>query len=96
LNFHRHNIQELQELKARDLISRTNFYREFVTLLDENEEVIRNLFITDIAHFHLFGCVNKQRKPLPTAQKTVQSVRVIVCFAISSSGITGPYFFLRR
>jgi hypothetical protein len=49
LNFHLYNIQFVQELQERDLISRcTNFCREFLTRGAEDE-----------AHFHLSGFVNK-------------------------------------
>jgi transposase len=57
---HKHlNFQVVQQLQERDVISRcTNFCREFLTRVDEDE--VHNLFTSAEAHFHLSGFVNKQ------------------------------------
>jgi hypothetical protein len=90
----------VQQLKERDLISRTNFCREFLTFWDENEGLIHSLFMTDEAHFYLSGFVNEQNfrywsnvKPRQLHQKPLQSARIRVWCAVSSFGIVGPYFF---
>jgi hypothetical protein len=68
--------------------------------LDEDEGLIHNLFMTDEAHFHLSGFVNKQNfhdwsnvNPQQLHQKPLHSTRVTVWYGILSFGITGPYFF---
>jgi hypothetical protein len=49
----------VQKLQERDLISRyTNFRREFLTHVDEDE--VHELFMSDEAHFHDSGFVSKQ------------------------------------
>jgi transposase len=56
LNFHPYKIQVVQQLQEHDLFSRTNFCREFLTSVDEDE--VHSLLMSD-AHFHLSGFVNK-------------------------------------
>jgi len=50
----------VQELKLVDLYSYTTFCREMVTWMDENENFIQNVWMSDEAYFHLDGFVNKQ------------------------------------
>jgi hypothetical protein len=50
----------VQELKERDLISRTNFCREFLIPVDEDE--VHNLFMSVEADFHLR--IHEQTFPL--------------------------------
>jgi hypothetical protein len=66
----------VQELQERDLISCTNFCCEFLTCVDKDE--VHNLFVSDEAHFHLSGFVNKQNfhhwaneNPPTTASETI-------------------------
>ena len=56
--------------------------------------------MSDGAHFHLSGFVNKQNfhywsatNPLEPHERPLHSSKVTVCCAISSFGIIGPYFF---
>jgi len=60
LNFHLYKVQIIQELKSTDLYNRTTFCREMLTRIDDNENFIRNVWMSDVAHFHLDGFVNKQ------------------------------------
>jgi hypothetical protein len=85
------------DLQERYLISRTNFCAEFLTRVDDNE--VYSLFMSDEAHFHLSGFVNKQNLPWWTNenphqlhQKPLHSAKATVWYAVSSFGIISLYF----
>jgi hypothetical protein len=65
--------------------------------MDEGE--VHILFMSDEAHFHLSGFVNKQnfrywaKNSYQLRQKPLHSAKFRVWRAISSFGIIGPYFF---
>jgi len=88
-------VQELQEC---DLISScTNLCREFLTRVDD--DLVRNLFMSDGAHFYVSGFVSKQNfrywaneNPYQLRQKPLKSAKVTVWCAISFFGIIDPYF----
>jgi ribosomal protein L25 (general stress protein Ctc) len=95
LQFHPYKIQVLQELKERDFISHTNFCRVFLTRLDD----IHNLFMSNKAHFHFSGYVNKQNfrywaniNPDECHQAPLHSEKVTVWCVLSSFEIIGPFF----
>jgi hypothetical protein len=85
LHYHPHKIQVAQELNKRDKVSRLQFYNEFLGLMKNNSDVVKILLMSDEAHFHGSGCVNKQncrhwvpnnprelhQRPLHTAKVTV-------------------------
>jgi len=67
--------------------------------MDENENFIQNVWMSDEAHFHLDGFVNKQNfrywseeNPRQLYQRPLHSDKVTVWCAISHYGIIGPYF----
>jgi transposase len=100
LSFHPYKIQIVQELKDADMVARMNFCQEMLQRLDGDENLIHHMFMSDEAHFHLNGYVNKQNSrywsainPLQLHQKPLHSPKVTVWCALSSSGIIGPYFF---
>lgn len=62
--------------------------------------MLDNLFCSDEVHFHLDGAVNKQNccylaveNPHELHQQPLHSPTLTVWCALSSSCITGPYFF---
>lgn len=89
----------VQELKPADHYNRITFCREMLTRMDENENFIQNVWMSDQAHFHFDGFVNKQNchywseeNPRQLHQRPLHSGRVTVWYAISHYGIIGPYF----
>jgi hypothetical protein len=60
LRFHPYKINVTHELKEQDKASRVNFYRQFLDTVNNDEGVLDALIISDEAHFHLSGFVNKQ------------------------------------
>ena len=69
-------------------------------LINRNKEVLNNLIMSDEAHFHLTGLVNKQncrywsdRHPRELVQKPMHSSKVTVWCDVAAFAIIGPYFF---
>ncbi|XP_039275893.1 leucine-rich repeat serine/threonine-protein kinase 1-like [Nilaparvata lugens] len=60
LHFHPYKIQMVQALKETDFVSRSRFSLEFLDLINEDEDIVNRLWMSDEAHFHLSGYVNKQ------------------------------------
>jgi hypothetical protein len=76
---------------------RVNFYQTFLQLINQNQEPLNNLLMSDGAHFHLSGFVNKQNfrywsatNPTELHERPLYFSKVTVCCAISSFGIIGP------
>jgi len=69
-------------------------------LIGEDEDLVNNIWMSDEAHFHVSGFVNKQNfrywsqaNPRALHEKPLHSQKVTVWCAMSASGIIGPYFF---
>ena len=97
LNLQPRKIPIVHALKDRDHVSRTHFSCQLLVLLDDNENLIHNLFMIDL---QLSGFVNKQNfrywsdeNPHQVHEKPLHSAKVAVWYAISSFGIIGSYFF---
>ena len=59
LNFHPHKTAIVQELNDRDMANRRNSSEQLLEMLND-DGVINTLLMTDEAHLHLSGHVNKQ------------------------------------
>ena len=97
LRFHPYTITVVQELKARDYVQREDFAVRIQVVFEEEENLI---LMSDEAHFHLNGTVNKQNcrywspdNPHNIHQRPLHSDRVKVWCAVAPCGIIGPYFF---
>jgi hypothetical protein len=69
-------------------------------LINQNQELVNNLLMSDEAHLHLPGFVNKQNfrywsatNPTELHERPLHSSKVTVWCTISSFGIICPYFF---
>ena len=69
-------------------------------LLRENPDILNNLLMTDEAHFHLSGFVNKQNtrywppvNPKELHEMLLHSPKVTVWCRVGAFGIVGQYFF---
>ena len=60
LKFQPYKIQVVQQLKPQDQASQLHFTMKFGAILQENDNVLNNLFMSEEAHFHLNGTINKQ------------------------------------
>ena len=65
--------------------------------MNEHSDVIRQVIMSDEAHFELPGCVNKQNRsganPNELHVKPLHSQRGTVWSGILAFGVNGPYFF---
>lgn len=100
LKCHPYKLQIVQELKPNDHVMRQQFCELMLQKLNEDEGFINKLWMSDEAHFHLSGFVNKQNfrywaqeNPTELHQRPLHSKKVTVWCAMSSHGIIGPYFF---
>ena len=96
LQFHPYKLTVVHELTDRDFVARQTACEALLETLHHDAVT----FFSDEAHFHLFGCVNKQNirywsaeNPRELHQIPLHCERVTVWCAISSVGIIGPYFF---
>ena len=97
LSFHPYKIQVCQELLPGNYQQRVNFSQLMIELMDNNDEMI--LFMSDEAHFHLSGYVNKRNcrywsptNPEILHQDPLHSPKVTVWCAVSPTTIIGHYF----
>ena len=100
LHFHPYKIQVVQALLPRDAGIRVDFCERFGRMIDEDPDILNRLMISDEAHFHLSGFVNKQNfrywateNPQQLHEEPLHSQKVTVWCAVSAFGIFGPFFF---
>jgi hypothetical protein len=100
LPFCPYKIQVTRDLHERDYVNRVNFCQIFLQLINQNQELVNNLLLSDDANFHLSGFVNKQNfrywsatNPIELHERQRHSSKVTVTCAISSFAIIGLYFF---
>ena len=60
LSLHPYKVQVVHALSNRDREMGLQFCRQFVEILTENPDLPNKLLMSDEAHFHLHGTVNKQ------------------------------------
>jgi len=60
LHYHPYKIQIVQALNTRDYGARVLFCQEMLDLIGKDEDLVNNICVSDEAHFHVSGFVNKQ------------------------------------
>jgi len=100
LSLHPYKLQVVHALSNRDREMRLQFCRQFVGILTENPDLPDKLLMSDEAHFHLHGTVNKQNfryrsaaNPYELYQRPTYGPKVTIWCAVCSRGVIGPYFF---
>lgn len=100
LKFHPYKIQVVHKLKDADKPVRVAFCRQFLRVLENDASQLNFLLMSDEAHFHLSGYVNKQNcrywseeNPQHIHEQPLHDLKVSVWCGVSSFGIIGPYFF---
>lgn len=100
LHYHPYKMQIVQALQPNDYNHRIRFCQAMLNVIGTNGERVHNLWMSDEAHFHLSGYVNKQNfrywsanNPRDLHEKPLHSEKVTVWCAVSSRGLVGPYFF---
>lgn len=100
LQFHPYKLQIVQQLNPNDCVLRLQICEQLLAKINEDANFIQNLWMSDEAHFHLSGYVNKQNfrywaqgNPAQLHQRPLHSTKVTVWCAVSCHGVIGPYFF---
>jgi len=98
LKFHLYKIMIVQQLAEWDFAQRRDFCENMLAILTEDANAV--VVMSDEAHFHLNGFVNKQNcrfwaaeNPRELHQRPLHSWKVTVWCGVSKVGIVGPYFF---
>jgi hypothetical protein len=96
LSFHPYKIAIFQEFSDRDIANRTISSEQLLEMLNE-DGVKSTALMTDEAHFHLPGYVNKQNyhywapeNPQELHQRPLHSERLTVWCGIASFGVLRP------
>lgn len=99
LNFHPYKIVMVQTLNERDFASRVLTCQRLLQLVTENG-LLNALIMSDEAHFHLSGKVNRQNfrywsaeNPKDLYERPLHPRKVTVWCGVARFGIIGPYFF---
>lgn len=97
LHLYPYKIQITHALHEHDYENRVYFCQTFLQIFNQNQDVVNNLLMSDEAHLHLSGFVNKQNfhywsatNPKEIHEKPLHISKVTVWCAISSFGIIGP------
>lgn len=100
LCLHAYKIQLTQLLKPNDHAQRREFVEWIIEQQQMNADFSSKLILSDEAHFHLDGFVNRQNcrfwgseNPHVIVEKQMHPQRVTVWCAFWAGGIIGPYFF---
>lgn len=95
-----YKIQMVHKLHRGDKSKRLNFCRWFLSKCQSSNNFSHSLFMSDEAHFHLDGTVNKQNcrmwsteNPHEWVETEQYPIHITVWCAISAKSIIGPYFF---
>ncbi|XP_054260262.1 uncharacterized protein LOC128996153 [Macrosteles quadrilineatus] len=98
LGFHPYKIMIVQKLNDADYQQRVMFAETMLNMFEENDDI--KILMSDEAHFHLDGTVNKQNcrywaleNPRELHQRPLHSQKVTVWCAVGKFGIFGPFFF---
>lgn len=100
LKLHPYKLQIVQKLHPQDRQNRVLFCNTMLHMLNETPDIINLLMMSDEAHFHLSGYVNKQNmrfwstdNPRDLHEQPLHSPKVTVWCGVTRSRIIGPYFF---
>lgn len=100
LQMYPYKIQLVQNLNPNDYQLRLQYSRQLLNTNDSDRSFLKNLWMSDEAHFHLNGHVNKQNSrfwgtsnPQILCEHSLYPEKITVWCAVSARRIIGPYFF---
>jgi len=100
LSLHLYKLQVVHALSNRNREMRLQICRQFVEILTENPDLPNRLLMSDVAHFHLHGTVNKQNfrywsaaNPHELHQRPTYDQNITALCAIWSRVVIRPYYF---
>lgn len=95
-----YKVQTVHQLMPADLQSRVNYCRAILNLNNEVNDFQSKIIMSDEAHFHLSGYVNKQnlrfwgtQNPRVMHEKPLHPLKATVWCGVHAGGVIGPYFF---
>lgn len=95
-----YKVQSVHQLLPTDRNSRVTYAQTIINLNDEEDNFSDKLIMSDEAHFHLSGYVNKQNyrfwgteNPQVTHEEPLHPLKVTVWCGVYAGGVIGPYFF---
>jgi len=98
LGFHPYKMMIVQTLNKGDYQQRSAFAQLMLEIIEEHKDMI--IMMSDEAHFHLNGSVNKQnfqywapQNPHEVHERPMHSPKVMVWCAIGKVGVIAPHFF---
>jgi hypothetical protein len=98
--FHPYQLHVVRQLSHGAFASVSAFCEQRVIFVNEYSDVIRQLIMSDKAHFSPPGWVNKLNRtkanPNELHVKPLSSQKVTVWFGILTFGIIGPYFSRKK
>ncbi|XP_076045826.1 uncharacterized protein LOC143028071 [Oratosquilla oratoria] len=96
INFHPYKLQIVQQMKENDRQLRL-FCQQFMTNINEDNEFLDKLWMSDEDHFNFRGYVNKQNyrywadsNPKEVHERHLHVRKVTVWCAVSSHVVIGP------
>ncbi|PNF23437.1 hypothetical protein B7P43_G10587 [Cryptotermes secundus] len=100
LHFYPYKIQITHALQEHGYENKDDFCQTFLQLINQNQDIVNNLLMSDEAHFHLSGFVNKQNfhywsatNPKEIYERPLHSSEVTVRCAIGKAvTVTGPRY----
>ncbi|KAK3892905.1 hypothetical protein Pcinc_003271 [Petrolisthes cinctipes] len=100
LNLFPYKVQLVQQLKPKDYQQRLQYAVRIQELARNDRNFTQNLMMTDEAHFHLNGFINKQNchfwgfeNPRSVHQRELHHVKCTVWCGLTADEIIGPYIF---
>jgi hypothetical protein len=97
-HFYPYKIQVTHALHGHAYVNRVNFCQTSLQLINQTQELLNNLLMSDQAHFHLSGFVNKQNfhywsttNPIELHERPLHSSKITVrcaIFHLELSGLT--------
>ena len=90
----------MQQQTAANKQQRVDFAKKFASKVEANSDFLKNLIVSDEAHFQLSGFVNthnariwSDKQPYATHEGPKTREKVTVWMGLSYQGIFGPHFF---
>lgn len=95
-----YKVQTVQQLLPADRQSRINYSQAILNLHHEEDNFFSKIIMSDEAHFHLSGYVNKQNlrfwgteNPQVIHEEPLHALKLTVWCGIYAEKVIGPYFF---
>lgn len=95
-----YKVQQTQELKPADHPRRLQYANWLLNAIEENDDFWRKIIMSDEAHFHLGGYVNRQNcrqwsteNPRVIHEQPMHPLKVTVWCGFWAGGVIGPFFF---